>query len=250
MVQTSRWFLNTSPNPTAKLRLFCLPFGGGGASIYFNWSRQLPSDVEVIAIQPPGRENRIGEVPFRNTSQLVEELATEMLPLLDKPYVLFGHSMGALLAYELTCEFRRRGHKLPEHLYASSHTAPQISRQSRSHQLPDDEFWEHVIQLNGTPKEVLANDELRELVLPTLKADFEMCETHEFVPEAPLECPITVYAGLQESKYQEHFRAWSERTSGGFRMRMFPGDHFYLNTARDLLLGMLSHDLYTMCEKC
>jgi medium-chain acyl-[acyl-carrier-protein] hydrolase len=246
-VVTSRWFLNTTPKPQATRRLFCFPYGGGGASIYHAWAKKLPAEVEVIAIQPPGREHRIREAAFRDIKPLIEELVEEIVPLLDKPFVFFGHSMGALLAYELTCELRRRGYKLPLRLYASSHLAPQIPRVSHTYLLSDEEFWERVRLLNGTPKEVLQNAELRELVLPTLKADFQMCETYQYEPLPPLECPITVYAGLQESKYQDAFRAWREQTSGEFQMRMFPGDHFYLNTARDLLLGMLSYDLYKMC---
>lgn len=250
IVQTSRWFACPSPSPRAKLRLFCFPYGGGGATIYHSWARYLPETIEVVAIQPPGRENRIGEAPYRRVAPMIEDMAVEILPLLDKPFVFFGHSMGALLAYELAACLRRQHgpSKLPLHLYASSHFAPQIPRTSRTFEMSDADFQEQVRFLNGTPREVLASRELMELVLPTLRADFELCETYEWKPQPPLECTITAYAGLQEGEYTQEFRAWSEQTSAGFQMRMFPGDHFYLNSARELLLGMLGYELQKMCR--
>jgi medium-chain acyl-[acyl-carrier-protein] hydrolase len=225
--------------------MFCFPFAGGGASIFREWKADLPAAVEVHPIQLPGRENRWSEAPFTSLSSLVDALINALEPLFNLPFVFFGHSMGALISFELAKLLRRRTDKAPVHLFISGARAPQIpDRDPPIHQLPDSEFVKELQRLNGMPELVLQNSELMRLVLPTIRADITLCETHEYFPEEPLSCPITAYGGREDRKVQrEHLAGWNAHTSAGFSVRAFPGDHFYLTSARKLLLRALSAEL-------
>lgn len=232
-------------NSERRLSLFCFPYAGGGASIYREWAADLPPSIEVCPIQLPGRENRWNETPFTSLSSLVEDLATILLPMFKLPFVFFGHSMGALISFELARALRRKTHKAPIHLFISSARAPQIpDPDSPIHQLPDAEFIKELQRLNGIPEMVLQDAELMHLVLPTLRADITLCETYEYFPDESLSCPITAYGGQLDKKVQrEHLAGWSAQTSGAFTFRSFPGDHFYLTSARKLLLRAVSAEL-------
>lgn len=241
----NRWITCPSPNPLARMRLFCLPFAGGGASIFRTWDKGLPASVEVCPIQLPGRENRLGESPCTDIADLTLRLATEILPLTDKPFALFGHSMGALAAFELSRTLRRIGAPMPVALYLSAHRAAHLPlRRRRLHGLSDTEFLQAVQSFGGTPQEVFAHKELVDLVLPALRADFTLCDGYEFTPEAPLPCPFVLYAGRQDTEVSpQEVEAWSEHTTEGARLRIFPGGHFFLRSDRDLLLRAITSTL-------
>jgi medium-chain acyl-[acyl-carrier-protein] hydrolase len=227
------------------LRLFCFPYAGGGASVFRNWANFLPAQVEVCPIQLPGRENRINETPFKRLSHLLDELADVLQPLFDLPFAFFGHSMGALVSFELTRQLRQRDAPLPSHLFISGSGAPQMSDpEPPIHQLPRDEFVAAVRRFNGTPEEVWQHDELVKILLPYLRADFEVCETYVYQPDARLSTPITVYGGRQDQNIKsERLRAWSEQTTKACVVHMFPGDHFFLHSSREQLLMALSQEL-------
>lgn len=245
MTNPNRWLACPRPNPDAKLRLFCLPYSGATASIYFPWADVLPSYIEVCPMQLPGRGPRLSEPLATRCAPAVTALAEGLLPYLNKPFALFGHSMGALLGFELTRQLRRTGAPLPVQLFASGHGAPHLpDRNPPLHALPEPEFLVKLRELNGTPEEVLAHDELRNLVLPILRADFAVCETYVYAAEPPLPCPISAYSGLGDDYVnREELEGWREQTSAAFMLRMFPGDHFYLNTARPYLLQALAREL-------
>ena len=236
------WITCPFPNPAAHLRLFCLPFAGGGASIFRTWGRTLPQIVEVCPVQLPGRENRLREPPYTELQALVEHLASQILPYAQKPFALFGHSMGALLAFELTRILRRQDGPLPRFLFLSAHRAAHLPlRRPPLHGLPDPEFIQAVRCLGGTPEGVFEHKELLEITLPALRADFTLCDRYNFVPEAPLNCPLILYAGRQDTEVlPQEVEAWSEHTTQTARLRIFPGDHFFLRSDRDLLLRAIT----------
>jgi medium-chain acyl-[acyl-carrier-protein] hydrolase len=225
--------------------MFCFPYAGGGASIYRGWGASLPGDLEVCPVQIPGRESRLREPAFADPKAMITAIADALDPYWDLPFVFFGHSMGAMISFELARELRRRGRPQPLHLFVSGRRAPQLpAREEPIHALPEAEFIEKLRELNGTPEEVLQHAELMKLITPILRADFGVNETYEFTAEAPLDAGISAFGGLgDEDVTREDVEAWKENTHGRFRMRMLPGDHFFINSGKDLVLESVSRDL-------
>ncbi|HEU0053256.1 MAG TPA: alpha/beta fold hydrolase [Longimicrobium sp.] len=241
----SSWVVVPRPAPSAGLRLFCFPYAGAGASVFYSWPRALPAEVEVCAVQFPGREARIAEPAFTDVHALVDVLAGELAPWMDRPFAFFGHSNGALIAFELARRLRRDGRRGPAHIFASGRPAPQVPLwEEPIHALPEPEFLQALRRFKGTPEEILQNAEIMEMVSPTLRADFSISETYEHVPEAPLSVPITVYGGRADEEVPEHtLDPWREQTAAAYQKVMFPGDHFFLNGDRDALLRQLTAEL-------
>lgn len=229
----------------AEIRLFCFPYSGARASMYQSWIAGLPGFIEVCPIELPGRGARIGEPPYNQIGPLVEEIAQGLMPYLEKPFVFFGHSMGALLSFELARLLRRWVGREPVLMIVSGHEAPQTPRhEDPIHNLPEEEFIDRLRDFNGTQEEILKNLELRELIVPTLRADFALCETYAYTPDDPFDCPISVYGGLQDPFIaRENLDAWRSQTTNSVVMRFFPGDHFYLNHDQAILLRMLAQEL-------
>lgn len=241
----SVWLPYRRPRRKALLRLFCFPYAGGGASLFRTWLDFLPAEIAVVPVQLPGRENRLFENPVTQFSTLVALLAEALSPCLDLPYACFGHSMGALLSFELVRFLRRKGYPLPVHLFVSARSAPQLPDLDPSvHTLPDGAFVEEIRRLQGTPEAILQNTELLQILLPLLKADFALCKNYIYQEEAPLACPVTAFGGVQDGEISRmDLQAWSKQTSGPFRLRFFAGDHFFLQTERVALLEALGRDL-------
>ncbi len=239
------WIACHRPNPRARLRLFCLPYAGGGALIFRAWPDGLPADVEVCPIQLPGRGSRLMERPFTQLASLVEALAQALIPLLDKPFAFFGHSLGALVGFELARHLRSLYGVHPVRLIVSASRAPQFPHRDRPiHTSSEEEFLAQLRRLNGTPGELLEHAELMEIMLPVLRADFALYETYVYSPEPPLGCPISAFGGLQDRKVSDSdLDGWRDQTSASFSLRTFPGDHFFLNTTQPLLLRVLSQEL-------
>ncbi|MGQ0825919.1 MAG: thioesterase II family protein [Actinomycetota bacterium] len=242
---TSRWIRTWQPRPAARVRLLCLHHAGGTASSYRLWSNLVPESVDVCAIQLPGREQRINETPFTRLEVLVTALAAELRDYLDLPFTMFGHSMGALVAFELSRELRRHGCG-PVHLFVSSSPAPHLAHLGRRRisELPDPAFVNELRRLNGTPDQVLADSELMAVLMPMLRADFELVESYGFEDGVPLDCPISVFGGTADpTTDEEGLTAWRTHTKGTFRLRLFPGDHFFVNTSRHLVARAVIADL-------
>jgi medium-chain acyl-[acyl-carrier-protein] hydrolase len=241
----STWFACHKPIPDARLRLFCFPYAGGAAAVFRRWSEGLPRDVEVCPVQFPGRGSRLMEPPFTALAPLVKALAEAIVPKLDKPFALFGHSLGALVCFELARELRRHGFP-PSHLFVSAGRAPHLPRQGTPiYDLEEKAFLKELRRLNGTPEELLSNPELMEIVLPILRADFSIYETYAYSTEAPLDCPITSFGGLQDRRVsQPDLLAWRGETCGTFSLQLFNGDHFFLNTSLPSLLRAISNELH------
>lgn len=224
------WVQYPRPNGGALMRLFCFPSAGGGAVMYRQWPVHLLPDLEVCSVQLPGRENRRREEPFRQLSHLVPPLAEAILPHLDKPFAFFGHSMGALIAFELARQLSHAYDIFPAHLFVSSHPAPHLpSSATPMHTQSDELLLEEMYRLGGTPQAVLSNQELMQLLLPTVRADLELCETYNYTDTAPLSCPITAFGGSHDTKVTStELRAWRSHTRGPFAFVLYPGGHFYL----------------------
>lgn len=242
---TNRWFTCLKPNPRAVLRLLCFPYAGGGTMIYRTWPEHLPDTVEVWAFQPPGRGNRLFEAPFTQIEALVEAAVPTFSLFLDRPFACFGHSLGALISFELAHELREAHGTGPVHLFVSGRRAPQVIDTSPIiYNLPEPEFIEELRKLNGTPDEVLKHPELMELMIPLLRADFEICESYAYAAKPPLECPITAFGGLHDKCVtREAVEAWRDHTVGSFSVRMLRGDHFFLHSSESTLLSILFREL-------
>jgi medium-chain acyl-[acyl-carrier-protein] hydrolase len=244
MIQTGNlWITRTKSQP--HLRLFCLPYAGGGASIFRSWADKLPSEVEVCPIYLPGREGRLKEPLFTRLSPLVEALAQALIPFMDAPCAFFGHSMGALISFELVRHLRRTSYQRPVCLFVSAHRAPQLPDTSaKFHDLSDPALIDALHRLGGTPKTILQHAELMKVILPILRADFELCETYVYTPEAPLDCPIFAFGGEQDTLVSmQELQAWGTQTRQSFTLNMLPGDHFFLHNQQDLLLQLLAEKI-------
>lgn len=244
-VPAERWLAYREANPRARLRMFCFPYAGGGASAYRGWGTSLPAEVEVCPVQLPGREGRLREPPFTRSDEMISTVAEALTPWFDLPFVFFGHSMGAMIGFELTRALRREGRTLPLHLFVSGRRAPQLpARDEPIHDLPEPEFIERLRELNGTPEEVLQHAELMKLLTPLLRADFAVNETYEWIEEPPVDVGISAFGGLADVDVsRDDVEAWSIQTRGRFRMRMMPGDHFFLHPQKDLILESVARDL-------
>ncbi|MBV9110728.1 MAG: thioesterase [Gemmatimonadetes bacterium] len=245
VARPSPWVVLPRPLPGARLRLFCFPFAGGGASVYTPWVQHLPPGVELVAVQLPGRENRLAEEPFAHLPPLVERLVAELAPFMDRPFAFYGHSNGGLVAFELARALRRLGRRGPEHLFIGGRPAPQlVLDEPPLHSMPHDEFLDALRRYNGTPEEVLQNPEIMELIVPMLRADFSLGETYAYAPEPPLAIPVSAYAGARDEEVPtEQVEAWREQTSGPFVFRVFPGDHFFITSDRAQVLAQLAAEL-------
>lgn len=212
------------------IRLFCFPYAGGSADQYRSWQRWFPEDVDLCLVHLPGRGRAIGQRAFTRLIPLVKAIADHIDCETTVPYAFYGHSMGAMISFELARELFSRRQKGPKHLFVSGRNAPQWPRnEPPTFNLPHDEFLAELKKLNGTPHEVLGNPELMEFLINVLRADFEAVDTYNYLPGEPLSCPITVYGGLQDEHVPvESCHAWEKQTSAICRVRMFPGDHFFI----------------------
>ena len=247
----SPWVVLPRPNPGARLRLFCFPYAGGGAAIFAPWGRMLPAEVEVVAVQLPGRENRIGERPIAEMGELIPKMAEELARFMDRPFAFFGHSNGGLMAFELTRLLRREGRTGPLCLITSGRPAPHVDIDSPElHALPEAEFHDALRRFNGTPEEVLQNAEIMALITPMLRADFALGENYVYTPEPPLAIPVASYGGRTDAEVPEwSIEAWRDQAAGEFRVVMFPGGHFFINEDRDRVLAELTRDLRSVLAR-
>lgn len=239
------WIKCSRPNSQAKLRLFCFPYAGGGTWSFRDWSDNLPQTIEVCSIELPGRGTQMKFPPFTRLAPLVGAIADALHLHLDKPFAFFGHSMGGLVSFELTRLLHKNYGVMPVQLFISGRRAPQLKpNKPPIYNLPKTEFIEELKQLNGTPIEVLNNRELMDLMLPILRADFAVLETYNYTNEPPLNCPIAVFGGLQDSEVnREELEAWREQTSSEFSLHLFQGNHFFINSERQALLQLIAQNL-------
>lgn len=222
--------------------VLCFPYGGGGASLYRGWSAFTPSSIAICPVQLPGREDRFVEPLFERMTDLVTAAADAIEPMLRAPYAFFGHSLGGLIAYELTHELMRRGAPLPMHLFVSATSAPQLaSTIPPIHHLPKEDFLREVQRYRGIAAEVLEHPELLELLLPRLRADLTVGGTYQYVERPPLNIPITAFSGTDDEIVPPAtVDGWREQTGTTFRHESFPGGHFYIAEKARAVVSMLA----------
>ena len=245
------WLVRFRANPAATLRLICFHHAGGGASAYRPWLNELPAGIELCAVQLPGREARLREAPFTRLSDLVPVATEAIQPVLDLPFVLFGHSLGAMVAFEVARALAQRGGPQPARLVLSGRRAPtRPERGPRVSHLPTPEFLDEVQRRwDGIPAAVLEEPELLELLLPTLRADLSIVESYVHVPGPPLECPLSCFGGADDPSVDAaDLAAWRDHTGSAFSLRMFPGSHFFVQTARAEVLAALWQDVRPLLE--
>lgn len=248
---TSGSWVKLNPQMRRRVRLFCFPYAGGGGSAYFSWISEISPDIEICPVQLPGREDRLSEAPFTCIEPLVDELAQALAPYMDIPFAFYGHSLGALISFELARYLRRQHSPIPMHLFVSGCPAPQLPPvDSPISQLPEEEFVQALRRFNGTPDTVLRDADLMQVLLPLLRADFAVYETYSYVAEEPLACPISAYGGLQDFRAtRDSIEAWRLQTSSTFIIRMYVGDHFFIHAKRKVFLQGIRQDLVIKDEK-
>ena len=231
--------------PGAGIRLFCFPFAGGGAYVFRPWIRSLRGVAQVCPIQLPGREIRTQEPPARDLMALVADMALEFQDYLDKPFAFFGHSMGALIGFELAQLLRARHGIEPVRFFASGRRPPQLPpREAPLYDLPEDALLAELRRMGGTPEDVLNEPELLRMMLPIVRADFEMVECYRYTHAPPLGCPIAAFGGLADTEItRDDLAGWGVHTTSHFSLHMFPGNHFFLKSSESLLLDQIAAHL-------
>jgi surfactin synthase thioesterase subunit len=217
-----------------RARLFCFPYAGGGHSIFAAWARLVPEDVEVCGFQVPGHGSRFREPPYVSWERLVEHTVHAIAPLIDRPFALFGHSMGAVVAFECARMLQSERLPQPRHLVVSACSAPRVGGARRArpiHELETPDLLAELAALGGTPPGLLERRELVEFVLPKLRADFRMLEEYRYEPGEPLRCPLAAFAGSRDSVVTlPSCLRWSQHSRGAFSVHVFEGDHFFLHS--------------------
>jgi len=240
----SRWIHAPVRRPGARLRLYCVPYAGSGAGVFRAWPDGLGERVEVRSIMLPGRERRFNEPALTSVGEIADLLVPALAAALDPPYAIFGHSLGAMVAFEVARRLSAAGQP-PVHLLTSGARAPHRRDSSPIyHHLPDVEFLDSIRELGGTPPELVAHEEFLQLLLPTLRADFTAAETYRWPSGQPLPFPITTFGGADDPLVSRaDLDDWAAQAGGGFRVHMLPGDHFFLTTAQAELLALVAREL-------
>jgi medium-chain acyl-[acyl-carrier-protein] hydrolase len=232
------WFGRSLNNADGRLLLLCFPPVGGGSMFFRSWLNSRLQEIAICPIQLPGREHRMMERPFERMQPLVQKLL-EVIPQ-ERPFAFFGHSMGALISFEVARGLRKQGLPGLQRMFVSAASAPHLPRKPPRYSLPDPEFVEALRVLGGTSDMALNDVELLRDFLPMLRADFAVVDTYEYLQEEPLDCPIHVFGGKEDREVPcEQLLSWRTQTRAEFTSRIFPGGHSYIQTA----LGKLIEDI-------
>ncbi len=229
------------------LRLFCFPHAGAGASAYRLWPSSVDPDVEVCRIQYPGREDRLSEPLYTDLHPLVETLSGVIAGVDDAPFAFYGHSVGALIAFEVARSLRRAGRPGPVSLFVSGRQAPHLPQRPALSGLPEAEFVERVNQYGSLPDVLLRDPDLRALFIGILRADLRLLDTYRYTADEPLDCPLWAAGGSQDPTVSKvELDAWSQHTCRDFQISMFPGKHFFLHEQPHAFLQELNRALRSL----
>jgi surfactin synthase thioesterase subunit len=238
------WFAASPVRPEAQAVLFCLPYAGGGASAFAAWRRVFPVSVAVEPVRLPGREQRLDDPPGIDPVEVTDAVLARAG---GRPWAVYGHSLGGWVAFELVREVRRRGGPMPARLYVGGCRPPHLADPlAELAALPDEAFLERLVDLGDTPAEAVAVPELRELLLPMLRSDFQWLRSYAYHDEPPLPTPIVAFAGSEDGVVApEVMNGWERHTSAGFTLHLLPGDHLFLRAAATRLAELVTADLRT-----
>jgi medium-chain acyl-[acyl-carrier-protein] hydrolase len=245
------WLVIKKTATSPRARLLCLPHAGGSPATFAFWPDKLPPGVEVWAAQLPGRGRRLLEAPPTSIAQITETLLKSIHLSKEMPIALFGHSFGGWIAFELALQLEERGHA-PLHLFVSGQPAPQLpDAEAPISDLPDRDFISEVgKRYGGLPEEVIRDEEMITLILPALRADFAMKESYRCASGPQLECPVSCFGGCEDRAVTiDELAAWKDRVCGTFNLRMFPGGHFFVDSARDSILKLMTMELESSLRK-
>lgn len=228
-VQSGRWLRRLHQGEPDAVRLVCLPHAGGSASFFFPLSKALAPSVQVLAVQYPGRQDRHREPPVDDLHTMADRITEALIADGPGPVMLFGHSMGAVLAYEIGLRLAEAGLPAPLRIYASGRRAPSRYREERIHLRDDDGIIEEIRRLSGTRRDLLADPDVLRMFLPALRADYRAIETYRHRPGVRLDCPITVLIGMEDPVVSgPEATTWRAHTTGPVDVRTFSGGHFFL----------------------
>ncbi|MGP3976068.1 thioesterase II family protein [Streptomyces sp. 8N114] len=246
--RSDRWLRRLASAPGARARLICFPHAGGSASFFFPLRRSLPDTVEAYAVQYPGRQDRLGEPCLSSIDELADAVCEVLREEPGTPLVLFGHSMGAILAFEVARRRERSGAGSPLGLIVSGRRAPSLTRTETVHQLDDAGLIDEIRRLSGTDDALLDDPDMREMILPALRADYRAIETYRKSPGPPLGCPLSVFVGDEDPRASPaEAEAWRDHTSGDVTFHVFSGGHFYLSDRPQEFADTLAHELTRLC---
>jgi surfactin synthase thioesterase subunit len=242
---SSPGFITKREPPTAPMRLFCLPPAGSGAHMFQRWSEELGPAIDTLPVALPGRFPREADTPYRRIESLVEDLTIALAPLCDRPYAVFGHGLGALLAFEWAREARRRRVGPPARLLLSGHPPPTALEDPTRHRpLPDHNFVEALSAPDGMPHQAIADPDYMRAFLELLARDLELCRSYRYTPEPPLDAPITCFAGEGDPAAPPgEMTGWRRETIGDFALHALPGGSSFLSVSETSLLTLLHAEL-------
>jgi surfactin synthase thioesterase subunit len=229
-----------------KTKLFCLPYAGGSATIYEKWKRYLHPSIELIGVDYSGRGRRFSEPLFDDFKKIVDDIFFILKDeITNSPYSIFGHSMGALVAYELAYKIQKEDLPMPIHIFLSGKGAPQFSHRDKMiHNLDNHKFKEELLKLDGTPKEVLENDALMEIFLPILKSDFKAIEEYTYFEKAaPIDCNFTILYGKDEKMPINKISEWQVHTKNKCNFFSFSGGHFFLHDHSEDIVSLINNTI-------
>ncbi|WP_284748069.1 thioesterase II family protein [Amycolatopsis sp. RTGN1] len=237
------WFRRFAASPEAKARLVCLPHAGGSAPFYFPVAKALAPDVEVLAVQYPGRQDRRHEPFLTSIDAMAERVAELLLKHTDRPLALFGHSMGAMVAYETARRLERAGAEIAA-LFVSGRRAPSRTRDESVHTRTDDGVIAELRRLSGTEADLLGDDDVVRMILPVVRNDYRAVETYRYTPGEPLTAPIVAFTGSDDPMATvDEVASWADHTAGGFDLVELAGGHFFLTRHQDVILRRLAGEL-------
>ncbi|MBC2578803.1 thioesterase II family protein [Clostridium sp. DJ247] len=228
-----------------KVKLFCIPHAGGSAAVYSKWKKYINPSIEICPIELAGRGKRFNENLYNNINEIVEDIYEIIKNNLQTDYAFFGHSMGSLIAYELTYHIMKLKNKSPKHIFFSGKKAPHIMYKNRLiHTLSDIEFKNRILEFSGTPKEVFENRDMLNIFAPILRADLGIFETYKYVEKhCKLDCNITIINGKNDDLTINDISGWKQHTSKSCSIYLFNGGHFYLNENLEALISIINTTL-------
>ncbi|MFJ2131525.1 thioesterase II family protein [Streptomyces sp. NPDC087845] len=249
MTDSDLWIRRFQPGPPSGPRLVCFPYAGGAASYFHPLATSLRQTAGVLAVQYPGRQERRSEETLRDLHTLADRVAAALSPYRDRPLVFFGHSMGAVVAHEVALRLAEDGEG-PVELFASGRRAPSRHRDDKVRLLDDDGLVRELKSLAGTAPALLDDEEILQMVLPSIRGDYWAVETYRHRPGTMLSCPVTVLTGDRDTRVSlDDARAWREHTTGRFALETFSGGHFFINDHTEAIAGLLRRRLSELAPR-